>query len=89
MSCFMVLIISMSFIYTWFRIKSGSLWTAVILHASHNLFIQKIFSPLTEDTGRTAYFIDEFGIVLPIVGIGFAIYYWSRRKELNQVPENV
>jgi len=83
MSCFMVLIISMGFIYTWFRIKSGSLWTAVILHASHNLFIQRIFTPLTENTGNTAYFIDEFGIVLPIIGICFAIYFWSKRNELN------
>ena len=82
MSCFMVLIISMSFIYTWYRMKSGSLWTAVILHASHNLFIQQIFTPLTEDTGNTAYFIDEFGIVLPIIGICFALYFWSKRKEL-------
>jgi membrane protease YdiL (CAAX protease family) len=88
MSCFMVLIISMSFIYTWFRIKSGSLWTAVLLHASHNLFIQQIFTPLTEDTGNTAYYIDEFGIVLPIVGIGFAIYYWSKRKELKPATNN-
>ena len=87
MSCFMVLIISMSFIYTWFRMKSGSLWTAVILHASHNLFIQRIFTPLTEDTGNTAYYVDEFGIVLPIVAIGFAIYYWNKRKELDVVTE--
>lgn len=83
MSCFMILVISISFIYTWFRIKSGSLWTAVILHGSHNLFIQSIFTPLTEDTGNTAYYIDEFGIVLPIVAIGFAIYYWSKRNELK------
>lgn len=83
MSCFMTLIISMSFIYTWFRIKSGSLWTAVILHASHNLFIQRIFTPLTEDIGNTAYYIDEFGIVLPIIVIGFAIYFWRRRRELE------
>ena len=83
MSCFMVLIVSMSFIYTWYRIKSGSLWTAVLLHASHNLFIQKFFTPLTEDTGATAYYIDEFGIVLPVVGIGFAIYFWTKRKELE------
>ena len=83
MSCFMVLIVSMSFIYTWYRIKSGSLWTAVLLHASHNLFIQKFFTPLTENTGSTAYYIDEFGIVLPVVGIGFAIYFWTKRKELE------
>jgi len=86
MSCFMVLIVSMSFIYTWFRIKSGSLWTAVILHATHNLFIQAIFTPLTSDTGNTAYYIDEFGIVLPVVGICFAIYYWNKRKELHPLP---
>ena len=86
MTCFMILVIGISFIYTWFRIKSGSLWTAVILHATHNLFIQGIFTPLTSETGNTAYYIDEFGIVLPIVGIGFAIYYWNKRKELKPVP---
>ncbi|WP_320110637.1 type II CAAX endopeptidase family protein [Draconibacterium orientale] len=89
MTCFMVLIISMSFIYTWFRIKSGSLWTAVLLHASHNLFIQNIFTPLTQDTGNTAYYIDEFGIVLPMVSVGFAIYYWSKQNELHSLEEKV
>jgi membrane protease YdiL (CAAX protease family) len=82
MICFMLLVISISFIYTWFRIKSGSLWTAVILHGSHNIFIQNIFTPLTEDTGNTAYYIDEFGIVLPIIAISFALYFWSRRSKL-------
>ncbi len=82
MSCFMFLVIAVSFIYTWFRIKSGSLWTAVILHASHNVFIQQIFTPLTSKTDNSAYFIDEFGIVLPIVITGMAIYFWTRRKEL-------
>jgi membrane protease YdiL (CAAX protease family) len=86
MSCFMVLAVSISFIYTWFRIKSGSLWTAVILHGSHNLFVQSIFTPFTKDTGNTAYYIDEFGIVLPIVALGFAIYFWNKRNELKPVP---
>lgn len=64
---------------------SGSLWTGVILHATHNLFIQAIFTPLTKDTGKTAYYFDEFGIVLPVVTVAFAIYYWSRRDELKPV----
>ncbi len=83
MSCFFLSVVSTSFIFTWLRIKSGSLWTAVILHATHNLFIQGIFTPLTYDTGNTKYFIDEFGIVLPLVCIGFAIFFWSKRKELK------
>ncbi len=88
MICFAILIISISFILTWFRIKSNSLWTAALLHASHNRFIQDVFTPLTRDTGNTNYYIDEFGIVLPLVCIGFALYFWSRRNELNYVANN-
>jgi membrane protease YdiL (CAAX protease family) len=88
MSCFTVSVISISFVLTWFRIKSDSLWTAVLLHASHNLFIQAIFTPLTIDTGNTKYFIDEFGVILPIVCVGFAIFFWTKRNELVTTPNS-
>jgi membrane protease YdiL (CAAX protease family) len=84
LTCFTVMVISISFVFTWFRIKSNSLWTGAILHASHNLFIQSIFTPLTGDTGNTKYFIDEFGAVLPVVCLCFAIYFWTRRRELSE-----
>lgn len=81
--CFTVLVVSMSFIYSWFRLKSGSLWTGVILHASHNLFIQTFFTPITEiSNSRTNYYIDEFGAVLPVVVMFVAVYFWTRRKEV-------
>jgi CAAX protease family protein len=80
--CFTVMVISMSFVFAWMRLKSGSLWTGAILHGSHNLYIQGIFTPLTRNTGKTAWFIDEFGCVLPLVAIAFAIYFWSKRREL-------
>jgi uncharacterized protein len=83
LTCFTTLVISISFVFTWFRTKSNSLWTGVLLHASHNLFIQSIFSPLTKDTGNTKYFMDEFGAVLPVVCICFAIYFWLKRSELE------
>jgi membrane protease YdiL (CAAX protease family) len=88
LSCFAVMVVSSSFIFTWFRLKSGSLWTAVLLHASHNLFIQAFFTPLTIDTGKTKYFYDEFGVVLPVITLLLAIYFWSRRGELNPSPAN-
>jgi len=78
--CFTVMIIGMSVIYTWFRLRTGSLWTATFLHASHNLFIQAIFTPLTGDTGPTRYAIDEFGFVLPLVVFVTAIWFWRRRE---------
>lgn len=80
--CFTVTIVAISFIFSWMRLKSGSLWAAAILHASHNCYIQDILTPLTRNTGKTAWFIDEFGAVLPIVAIGFAIYFWRRRQEV-------
>ena len=83
LTCFTVMVISVSFIFAWMRLKSGSLWTGALLHASHNLYIQGIFTPLTRDTGKTAWFIDEFGAVLPLVALGFAIYFWRRRGELT------
>lgn len=82
LTCFTVMVVSGSFIFAWMRLKSGSLWTGAILHASHNLYIQAIFTPLTRNTGRTAWYIDEFGCVLPLVTVAFAVYFWSRRREL-------
>jgi len=88
LTCFTVMVVSISFVFAWLRLKSGSVWSAALLHASHNLYIQAIFTPLTRNTGKTAWFIDEFGAVLPLVTLGFAIYFWTRRKELNQPPAN-
>jgi membrane protease YdiL (CAAX protease family) len=82
LTCFTVMVVSGSFIFAWMRLKSGSLWTGAILHASHNLYIQAIFTPLTQNTARTAWYIDEFGCVLPLVTIVFAVYFWSKRREL-------
>lgn len=82
LTCFTVMVVSGSFIFAWLRLKSGSLWTGAILHGSHNLYIQAIFTPLTRNTSRTAWYIDEFGCVLPLVTIAFAVYFWSKRREL-------
>ena len=86
--CFTLMIVSISFIFTWFTIKSGSLFPAMILHATHNLYIQRIFTPLTLGNNNTPWFIDEFGAVLPLVTIIFAIYFISRRRELLVVDTN-
>jgi membrane protease YdiL (CAAX protease family) len=81
--CFVILNIGGATIVNWYRLRSGSLWTGVLLHNSHNIFVQVIFTPLTVNTGKTQYFVDEFGIVLPVVMLIFAIYFWMRRKELT------
>jgi uncharacterized protein len=89
LTCFTVMVIAISFVFAWLRLKSGSLWTGALLHASHNLYVQAIFTPLTRDTGKTAWFIDEFGAVLPLVAIAFAIYFWTRRREVSVRPSTL
>ena len=80
------MIVASSFIYAWLRLKSGSIWTAVILHASHNLFIQEIFDPLTTDRGVTTYITTEFGVGLALGYTILALYFWRRRGEAATSP---
>lgn len=80
--CFTVMVFGISFLFAWLRLRSGSVWTGMLLHASHNLFIQGVFDPLTKDTGITAYLIGEFGAGLALVGAFVGFYYWRKRSEL-------
>lgn len=80
---FMVNIISVSFVFTWFRIKSENLWTAVILHTSWNLFSQEIFPLFFKGTKNSFYYVGEFGIILPILTTFLAIYFWKKQVKLN------
>jgi len=88
MGCFTVMIVSNSFIFAWLRLKSGSLWTAAILHASHNLFIQTVFDNLMRDTGKTLWYTTEFGAALAVVNVVFAVYFWTKRGAVEQIGEH-
>ena len=75
--CFTLMVVADSFILAWLTLRSNSLWPAAIFHGSHNLFIQSILTPLTRDTGRTNYIIDEFGVGL-VLTVGIAAVLISR-----------
>jgi len=74
-----------SFIMAWLTLRARSLWPAAILHASHNLFIQSILTPLTKDTGLTKFITDEFGIGLVITVTIGAIIAW-RSANRSKLP---
>jgi membrane protease YdiL (CAAX protease family) len=82
LACFTVMVLGLAFAFAWLRLKSGSVWTGMILHASHNLWIQGIFDRLTVDTGRTKYVIGEFGIGLALAAVVVGWLFWRRRGEL-------
>ena len=77
--CFTILLLSLSVVLTWLRMSSKSLWPAALLHASHNLFIQRIFTPITAHKGiATDLTVDEFGVALPAVTLVIAVLVWWR-----------
>ena len=78
------MVVGISLAYSWLRLKSGSLWTGMWLHASHNLFVQSYFDRLTVDTGPTGWIIGEFGIGLVIVCLLIAVYYLRKADELPE-----
>ncbi len=81
--CFTLMVLGASFVFAWIRLRSGTLWTACLLHASHNFFIQNVYSLLTRGNALTPYFSGEFGIVLAAVMIVLAYVFWRRRRDLE------
>jgi uncharacterized protein len=80
---FTVALPAITFVWTWMRLKSGSIWPGVILHASHNTFIQQFFGPMTVNRERTSYIAGEFGAAFFVLACLLAAYFWSRRRELS------
>ena len=83
MVCFTVMAVGLSFVMAWMRLRSGSVWTAAFAHTAHNVLVQTIFTPLTADTGPTAYWIDEFGAGLAIAYGVAALLFWRLKERAS------
>jgi hypothetical protein len=74
---------AVSFVFTWLRLRSGSLWTGVWMHASHNRLIQGIFPGLTIFGGAATWFVDEMGGFTALAAIVVALLFWRKSGELE------
>jgi membrane protease YdiL (CAAX protease family) len=82
LACFTVFVVGLSFTMAWLRLKSGSVWTAALLHGSHNVFMLHVFNVLTTDTGSTWFLLGEYGAVTAAIGVLLAVIFWSQRTRL-------
>ncbi len=78
LTTFYVVIVSMSFIMTYYTFKSKSLWPAVIFHAVSNVYIQKILPELTTKNEGAEHWLGENGIMFAIVTCVFGVYFWRK-----------
>ena len=83
LSVFTVFIIANSVIMTYLRYRTNSLWSGVIYHMSTNIFIQKIFTPISLRHEQSLWYIDEFGIVTALVVSAFALYFYKNAQQEN------
>ena len=84
LSCFTVMVTASGVILAWLRLRSNSVWPCALFHASHNLFIQGFFTPLTGAKGKiTPYMIDEFGVAVPLVVLVVAILAWWAKDQIS------
>jgi membrane protease YdiL (CAAX protease family) len=83
MGAFTIMILGVSVILAYYTFKSNSLWPAALYHSIHNIYIQKICTPLTISNDTTTFWIDEYGFMIPIVTTIFAIYFWRKASIEN------
>lgn len=83
LSAFTIMIIGVSVILAYYTFKSNSLWPAAVYHSVHNIYIQKICTPLTISNDNTTFWIDEYGFMIPIITTIFAIHFWRKAEKEN------
>ncbi|PCI75612.1 MAG: CPBP family intramembrane metalloprotease domain-containing protein [SAR86 cluster bacterium] len=82
---FSILIMATSFVMTYFRYKTGSIWPSVLYHGAGNVYAQQVFVPLTLSNEQSVWYIGEFGVIPMLVTVAVAIYFWKKGvKEFSQ-----
>jgi membrane protease YdiL (CAAX protease family) len=84
LACMTVAVTAISFVYTWLRLTSGSVWPAALLHATSAAF-QEGFEGLTRDTVQSRYITYEFGAGFAIILIAVAWYFRSIAHRKNSI----
>lgn len=73
-------------ILAWLRLRSGSIWGAVLFHGFWNYFIQQFYPALTVTTPAGDMMLGEFGWFVAIVYVLMALVFWHFRDRLPELP---
>lgn len=87
MVIFFLAMIGGSTLFAWIRLRSGSIWPAVILHGVDNYFIQHFFPLLTATTVAGGAILGEFGWFSVLVSVVIGLTCWHFRYLLPKMPK--
>jgi membrane protease YdiL (CAAX protease family) len=83
LSCFSLMIISVSFITAWLRDRSKNIWPGVLLLTSHNFYIHVFMDNLTKASPYREYVYGEFGIGLALATFILATMLWLKHEKTS------
>ena len=75
-------------VLAWLRLKSGSVWVAVLFHGFWNLFIQQIYPALTVRSPASEMITGEFGWLGALLWVLIALVLWHYRDRLPKPALN-
>ncbi|MDP3563605.1 MAG: type II CAAX endopeptidase family protein [Methanoregula sp.] len=75
-----------STLFAWIRLRSGSVWTAALLHGFWNYFIQTFYPAITATTNAGSAMLGEFGWFALLVSIVIGLLFWHLRYMLPAMP---
>lgn len=77
--------VALSTIMAWFRLKSGSVWPAVIFHMTLNINNQGFYEGMTVKTSWITHYVSgEHGQMLGLVATAFGYWFWRKHAELPE-----
>ncbi|MBE7470361.1 MAG: CPBP family intramembrane metalloprotease [Anaerolineales bacterium] len=79
-----IVLVASGFMPIWLRLKSGSMWPAVLTHTCWNIFMFYLFEPITRTTPLTLYLVGEKGAATAVVVIVSALLFWRLGRSLGQ-----
>jgi hypothetical protein len=72
-------------ILAWLRLRSGSVFTAILFHGFWNYFIQQFYPFLTVSTPASDLMLGEFGWACALIYVVLALVFWQLRKALPEI----
>jgi membrane protease YdiL (CAAX protease family) len=76
----MIMVIGMALVAGVLRLRSGSVWPAIVLHSAWNSIIQNPFDRSSIGPGATLW-VGEAGVLVAITTliVGVLVYQWWRK----------
>ncbi|MFA6530096.1 MAG: CPBP family intramembrane glutamic endopeptidase [Candidatus Micrarchaeia archaeon] len=88
LAMFVPSVIGAGVVLAWLRLKSGSIWPAVLFHGFWNYFIQSIYPALTIQTEASNMITGEFGWASSAMYVLLAFLCWHYRYLLPKVKKS-